>query len=87
MKTTIQLSDHIHSFLFSICRREKKTLGEKVEELVLLHYSPAGYGQNQQGSSKAGSAREGDIPLLPSRADAKPVTPEMVDDLLSGLED
>ncbi len=76
MKTTIQLSDHIHSFLFSICRREKKTLGEKVEELVLLHYG-----------SKGTPATDGDIPLLPPRADAKPVTPEMVDDILSGLED
>lgn len=76
MKTTIQLSDHVHMFLSSLCKREKKTLGEKVEEMVVYYYR-----------ERNDVVDNGTIPLLPSRADAKPVTPEIVEEILSGVED
>ncbi|NMC62162.1 MAG: hypothetical protein GYA55_03245 [SAR324 cluster bacterium] len=74
MKTTIQLSDHMHTFLSSLCKREEKTLGEEVEEIVIHYY------QTQRKTNN-----DSDIPLLPARAEAKPVTPEMVDEILSGV--
>jgi hypothetical protein len=71
MRTTLSIDDDILDAARELAARQQKSIGEVVSELARQALRPAA----------SGSATPGGVPLLPVRADATPVTLEMVNRL------
>ena len=69
MRTTLAIDDDILAAAKHLAKRDRKTVGEVVSALARQGLS--------RGSRAAGAERNG-VPLLPSRRNATPVTPELV---------
>ena len=72
MRTTLTIDDDVFAAARAVAERDNKSLGEVVSELARRGLNPP--------SAKPVSERNG-IPLLPQRADARPVTMELVNKL------
>lgn len=71
MRTTLSIDDDVLQAAKGLAARTQKTVGEVVSELARRGLKPVG---------KTPRKRNG-IPLLPGRAAAPPVTPELVNKL------
>lgn len=71
MRTTLDIDDDVLAAAKELAAMQRKSAGEVLSELARQALRPSG----QE------TARNG-VPLLPPRADAGPVTPEVVDRLL-----
>ena len=76
MRTTLTIDDDILDAARDLAARQNKTIGEVVSELARRALRPT-------VSDTAATA--GGVPLLPVRADARPVTLEMVNRLRDDL--
>jgi hypothetical protein len=76
MRTTLAIDDDILAAAKHLAERDRKTVGEVISTLA------------RQGLARAAQsprAERNGIPLLPSRRDATPVTPELVQQLRDEL--
>ena len=75
MRTTLTIDDDVLAAAKDLAARENKTLGEVISALTRRALKPV---------LPIGSTRNG-VPLLPVRADAAPVTMELVNRLRDEL--
>ena len=71
MRTTLTIDDDILDAARELAARQNKSIGEVVSELARRALRPA----------VSDAVTPGGVPLLPVRADARPVTLEMVNRL------
>lgn len=74
MRTTLTIEDDVLAAAKSLAEREHKTVGEVISSLA----------RQALRREVAGSVRNG-VPLLSRRDDARPVTPELVNQLRDEL--
>ncbi|MBB4845926.1 hypothetical protein HNP55_004480 [Paucibacter oligotrophus] len=79
MRTTLSLDDDVLLVAKSMAERERKTLGEVISALARKALQP------EPGAGAAASAARNGIPLLARKAQALPVTPELVNQLREEL--
>lgn len=72
MRTTLSIDDDILAAAKHLAERDRKSLGEVVSALAR---------QGLAGTSREPRAERNGVPLLPHRADAGPVTLELVNQL------
>lgn len=77
MRTTLAIDDDILAVAKHLAERDCKTVGEVISTL-------ARQGLAREAAGAARGERNG-VPLLPSRRDAVPVTPELVHQLRDEL--
>jgi hypothetical protein len=75
MRTTLSIDDDVLAAARSLAERQNKTIGEVVSALAR---------QALQPTARRARERNG-VPLLPRRAGAVPVTPELVNELRDEL--
>jgi hypothetical protein len=75
MRTTLAIDDDVLAAAKGLATRQRKTLGEVISALARQALRP---------SVPRAKIRNG-VPLLPVRADAVPVTPELVNQLRDEL--
>jgi hypothetical protein len=75
MRTTLTIDDDVLEAARDLASRQKKSIGEVISALTRQALRPAA----------KPAATPGGVPLLPLRADAKPVTLEMVNRLRDEL--
>ncbi len=75
MRTTLSIDDDVLAMARALASRQRKSVGEVISALSRQALQPKG---------RAADQRNG-IPLLPRRANAKPVTPELVNQLRDEL--
>lgn len=76
MRTTLAIDDDILAAAKHIAERDRKTVGEVISTLAR---------QGLIRGSRTTRAERNGIPLLPSRRDATPVTPDLVNQLRDEL--
>lgn len=76
MRTTLAIDDDVLAAARHLAERDQKSVGEVISSLARQGLARAARG--------ARSERNG-IPLLPSRRDATPITPELVNQLRDEL--
>ena len=76
MRTTLAIDDDVLAAARHMAERDQKSVGEVISSLARQGLARAARG--------ARSERNG-IPLLPSRRDATPITPELVNQLRDEL--
>ena len=72
MRTTVAIDDDVLTAARAMADRQRRSLGDVLSELARRGVAP---------SPRTGQKTRGDIPLLPLRADAAPVTLELVNRL------
>jgi hypothetical protein len=72
MRTTLAIDDDVLAAARGLAKRQDKSLGEIISALAR---------QALQPTESRGGTRNG-VPLLPVRAGATPVTPELIKDLM-----
>lgn len=77
MRTTLAIDDDILAAARHLAERDRKTVGEVIS--TLARQGLAG------GGTRAARAERNGVPLLPERAGATPVTPELVNQLRDEL--
>ena len=75
MRTTLAIDDDVLTIAKALAARQRKTVGQVISGLARQALQPAG---------PPGETRNG-VPLLPQRADARPVTLELVNQLRDEL--
>lgn len=75
MRTTLAIDDDVLAAAKGLAARQHKSVGEVISFLARQALRP---------ETSSGNTRNG-IPLLPVRADATPVTPELVNQLRDEL--
>ena len=75
MRTTLAIDDDVLTIAKALAARQRKTVGQVISALARKALQPA---------SPPGETRNG-VPLLPQRADARPVTLELVNQLRDEL--
>jgi hypothetical protein len=76
MRTTLAIDDDILAAARHLAERDSKTVGEVISDLAR---------QGLARASRSPRALRNGVPLLPSRRDSSPVTPELVNQLLDEL--
>ena len=75
MRTTLSIDDDVLAAAKAMASLQHKSVGEVISELSRQALKPA----------TTGEATRNGVPLLPRRANAKPVTPELVNQLRDEL--
>ena len=75
MRTTLAIDDDVLAAAKQLAARQNKTVGEVISSLARQALRPR----------RRSSGRRNGVPLLPSRPGAKPVTPELVNQLRDEL--
>ena len=76
MRTTLAIDDDILAAARHLAERDRKTVGEVISALAR---------QGLARSARSARAERNGVPLLPSRRDGVPVTPELVNQLRDEL--
>jgi hypothetical protein len=76
MRTTLAIDDDVLAAAKHLADRERKTVGEVISALAR---------QGLARGTRIGTTERNGIPLLPARAGAIPVTPELVNQLRDEL--
>ena len=75
MRTTLAIDDDVLMAAKALAKRQRKSLGEVISALARQALRPVtAYAVTRNG-----------VPLLPRRSDAKPVTPELVNQMRDEL--
>lgn len=76
MRTTLAIDDDVLSAAKHLAERDRKIVGEVISALAR---------QGLAKGTRAARAERNGVPLLPSRREAVPVTPELVNQLRDEL--
>lgn len=76
MRTTLAIDDDVLSAAKHLAERDRKSVGEVISALAR---------QGLAKGTRAARAERNGVPLLPSRREAVPVTPELVNQLRDEL--
>ena len=75
VRTTLSIDDDVLAAARALAVRQRKTLGEAITALARQGLQP----------KVSGAGHRNGVPLLPARAKASPVTPELVNQLRDEL--